>query len=91
MRLLFEGSVYFSESWTQNKNCFNYGIITVKPRFTDTRLLFYGHLIMTDSLLCPWGKKALTFSLDLTHLIRTLSLVPWRAQLTGFDWISVLD
>ena len=38
MRLLFEGSVYFSESWTQNKNCFNYGIITVKPRFTDTSL-----------------------------------------------------
>ena len=31
MRLLFEGSVYFSESWTQNKNCFKYGIITVKP------------------------------------------------------------
>ena len=38
MRLLFEGSVYFSESWTQNKNCFNYGIITVKLRFTDTSL-----------------------------------------------------
>ena len=31
MRLLFEGGVYFSESWTQNKNCFKYGIITVKP------------------------------------------------------------
>ena len=37
---------------------------------------YYGHLIMTDSLLCPWGKKAVTFSLDLTHLIRTLSLAP---------------
>ena len=33
-----EGSVYFSESWTQNKICFNYGINTVKPCFTDTRL-----------------------------------------------------
>ena len=59
MRLLFEGSVYFSESRTQNKNCFNYGIIRVKPRFTDTRLM-YGHLITTDSLLCPCGKKVLT-------------------------------
>ena len=36
----------------------------------------YGHLIMTDSLLCPWGKKALTFSLTSTHLIWTLSGVP---------------
>ena len=30
---------------------------TVKPRFTDTRLLWTP--IITDSLLCPWGKKAL--------------------------------
>ena len=70
---------------------------TVKPRFTDTRLIrtpdyyrqfavpgerkplhflkiqpaYYGHLIITDSLLCPWGKKALTFSLKSTRLIRT--------------------
>ena len=46
MLLLFEGSVYFSESWTQNKKCFNYGIITVKPRFTETLLLrtvCFGH------------------------------------------------
>ena len=26
---------------------------------------------MTDSLLCPWGNKALTFSLNSTRLIRT--------------------
>ena len=32
------------------------------------------HLIVTDSLLCPWGKKVLTFSLNPTHLIRTLSM-----------------
>ena len=32
MRLLFEGSVYFSESWTQNKNCGH-------PLNTDTSLL----------------------------------------------------
>ena len=32
---------------------------------------YYGCLIIIDSLLCPWGKKALTFSLDSTHLIQT--------------------
>ena len=31
----------------------------------------YGHLIITGILLCPWGKKALTFSLKSTPLIRT--------------------
>ena len=31
----------------------------------------YGHLIITNSLLCPWGEKALTFSLNSTRLIRT--------------------
>ena len=31
----------------------------------------YEHLIMTDRLLCPWGNKALTFSLNSTRLIRT--------------------
>ena len=31
----------------------------------------HGHLIITDSLLYPWGKKALTFSLNSTRLIRT--------------------
>ena len=30
-----------------------------------------GHLIITDSLLCPWGKKALKFSLNSTRFIRT--------------------
>ena len=42
-------------------------IITVKPRCIDTRL----HLIITDSFLYRWGKKALTFSLNSTRLIRT--------------------
>ena len=28
-------------------------------------------LIITGSLLCPWGKKALTFSLNSTLLIQT--------------------
>ena len=36
----------------------------VNPLNTDTSLL-------RNSLLCPWGKKALTFSLKSTRLIRT--------------------
>ena len=31
----------------------------------------HGHLSITDSLLCPWRNKALTFSLNSTCLIRT--------------------
>ena len=42
-------------------------IITVKPRSTDTCL----HLIITGSLLYPWGKKALTLSLNSSRLTRT--------------------
>ena len=33
-------------------------------------LTLYGHPVLTDSLLCPWEKKALTFSLNSTRLIR---------------------
>ena len=37
------------------------------PAFTDTCLYYkYGHLIITDSLLSPWGKKALSLSLSLS-------------------------
>ena len=37
------------------------------PAFTDTCLYYkYGHLIITDSLLSPWGKKALCLSLSLS-------------------------
>ena len=37
------------------------------PAFTDTCLNYkYGHLIITDSLLSPWGKKALSLSLSLS-------------------------
>ena len=36
------------------------------PAFTDTCLNYkYGHLIITDSLLSPWGKKALSLSFSL--------------------------
>ena len=33
-----------------------------------SQTLPYRHLIITDSLFCPWGKEALTFSLNSTHL-----------------------
>ena len=36
----------------------------------------YRHLIITDSSVCPWGKKAVTFSLNSTRLIWTLSILP---------------
>ena len=42
--------------------------------------------VITDNLLCPWGKKALTFSLNSTRLIRTLSVAPSVSVLTGFDY-----
>jgi len=34
-----------------------------------SQTLPYRHLIIMDSLRCPWGKEALTFSLNSTHLI----------------------
>ena len=42
--------------------------------------------VITDSLLCSLGKKALTFSLNSTRLIRTLSMAPSVSVLTGFDY-----
>ena len=33
--------------------------------------MWYGYFVITNSLLCPWGKKALRFSLNLTRLMRT--------------------
>ena len=43
---------------------------TVKPRFGTPA--YYRHLTITDSLLCLWGKKTLTFSLNSTRLIQTI-------------------
>ena len=50
----------------------------------------YGHPLNTDtpllsqaSLVCPWGKKALTFSLNSIRLIRTLSMAPSVSALTS--------
>ena len=47
-----------------------HNVSTVKTRFTDTRLTQTPNYYM-DSLLAPWGKKALTFSLNSARLIRT--------------------
>ena len=52
-----------------------------------------GHHIITDSLLCPWGGKALNLSLNSTRLMRTtrsyghflwLPQCPWGLRKTGF-------
>ena len=67
--------------------CLHYKILhdvsTVKTRFTDNRLTQTPHYYM-DSLLLPWGKKALTFSLNSTCLIRT----PTDAD-TFYEHVSV--
>ena len=49
------------------------GIMNADREFYSQTAL-YGHPLITDSLLCPWGKgskKAFTFSLNSTRLIRT--------------------
>ena len=51
--------------------------------------IYPGRVSITDSLLCPWEKKALTFSLNATRLIRTLSVALYVFILTGFDCILV--
>ena len=48
---------------------------TVKPRSTDTRLIWTPHY--SDSLLCPWGKKAQILSMAPTESVPVV--------LTGFD------
>ena len=51
--------------------------------------IYPGRASITDSLLCPWEKKALTFSLNATRLIRTLSVALYVFILMGFDCILV--
>ena len=51
--------------------------------------IYLGRASITDSLLCSWEKKAVTFSLNSTRLIRTLSVVLSVFILTGFDCILV--
>ena len=55
---------------------------------SSTNLKSCGHLIIKDSLLCSWGKKAVIFLPELnplnvgTLLIGTLSLAPSVSLLT---------
>ena len=72
--LLYRGSFYllYSQTPLQSGNPLSHG----------------RHLIVTDSLLCPWGKKALSFS---TRLVRRpseyrhiLSTAPSVSGFTGF-------
>ena len=37
-----------------------YGPLSVRIKGVWLSIPLYGHPIITDSLLCPWGKKALT-------------------------------
>ena len=56
-----------------------------------TRWLYYrggckvGFHCITYSLLCPWAKRAITFSLISANLIRTLSMAPSVSMLSRFD------
>ena len=52
------------------------GNLQSKPALRTPAQYASGHLIITDSLLCPWEKKALTFPLNSTRLIWTLSMAP---------------
>ena len=47
------------------------GKLQSKPALRTQAQYASGHLVITDSLHCPWGKKALTYSLNSTRLIRT--------------------
>ena len=51
--------------------------------------IYPGSASIMASLLCPWEKKALTFSLNLIRLIWTLSVALYLFILTGFDCILV--
>ena len=47
--------------------------------------------MITDSLLCPRGLKALAISLNSTSLIRTLSMALSVSVLTRFDCMLLID
>ena len=50
---------------------YNQVILVVKLNAALQTPAYYRHLIITDVLLCPWGKKALKFSLNSIRFIRT--------------------
>ena len=50
--------------------CKNCSLIFVQSN-PALRVRLIGHLVIADCLLCPWGKKPVTFPLNSTRLIRT--------------------
>ena len=71
-------------------SCRNFPFLAVATFWAMSLVGIYpGSASIMDSLLCPWEKKALTFSLNLTRLIRTLSVALYVFILTGFDCILV--
>ena len=71
-------------------SCRNFPFLAVATFWAMSLVGIYpGSASIMDSLLCPWEKKALTFSLYLTRLIRTLSVALYVFILTGFDCILV--
>lgn len=64
--LLWKTTIINSDWWSAGKD-----IPSTKKSTAEPPL--YGYLVITDSLLCPWGKKPLTFFLNTdTPLIGTL-------------------
>ena len=53
------------------KNDFICTLVSLQEKKYSQRQL-YGHLITTEILLCPWGKKALTFYLNSTGPLNVL-------------------
>ena len=55
-----------------------------KKKYSQSPL--YGHLIITGILLCPWGKKALTFYLNSTGPLSVLINGVWLYS----EWVFAL-
>ena len=71
-------------------SCRNFILRSVATFWAMSLVRIYpGSASIMDSLLCPWEKKALTFSLNLTRLIQTLSVALYVFILTGFECILV--
>ena len=78
-----------NQLWIPRRGCPIPG--TVKPRFTDTRLIRTSHYY--EHFALSWGKKALTFFSKFnplyTPVIQTLPLAPLVYIFTGFHSIGL--
>ena len=71
--------------------------MSVRVAFRYSQTLLYGHLIITDSFLCPWGKKAPSFNFPKFNTLNTnISLVwlvylcPLSVRINGV-WLNKCD